>query len=561
MIDFGGSFASYDILDQEKWNRIVGDKKPNSAPGVDRITYGMLKQLQPGVVQQLLKDFNGQWRRSFPGDSLKTIKVVAIPKAGKDQSKLEENNFHTNKEKLVRVVSEGLPQGDVLSPTLFNVYTAPLHEIQIDDVELVQYADDFGIIVTAKTVERLRIIGQDYLDHFVESAAKLNLSINPAKTKSILFQASNKTLDYKIDGTNIETVRSHDYLGMALDRSLNFGRHTKELKGKVNERLNMIKVISGVKTGGHPETMLNVHKALVRGTLEYGSTVYSNAAKTNLNKLAVINNQSLRKATGCTKSTPLNTLLAISGLESMPIRQEYITGKEIARNIAQRTAVGEQLIGTTIDNRSDTKKISYMETVFLNHFEVFDAIMTIRKNCVKYPDIIIRPTLDGLVKSKGNTNPKHLKQLVLFAFNGTYKGRRRVFTDASKTGHLCGVGVFIEGSNKRVSVRLANEISITGAELATIKIAMEIISKEQLTGSVIYTDSRSACELLEAARDQQEREELLDEVLTMAAEWGVSMQWIPSHIGVNGNDIADQLAKEVFNPQQEGELVRHILNM
>lgn len=32
---------------------------------------------------------NGQWRRGYPDEQLKQIKVVAIPKAGKDQDQLE----------------------------------------------------------------------------------------------------------------------------------------------------------------------------------------------------------------------------------------------------------------------------------------------------------------------------------------------------------------------------------------------------------------------------------------------------------------------------------------
>lgn len=649
----GGSFATYDILDEPRWKNIIESKNSNSAPGEDKITYGMLRQLQPEVVQILLEDLNGQWRRGYPGEMLKTIKVVAIPKIGKDQSTLEgkrpislvptctkvvntavleelkvvlearnilppksfgfrkglstntcvsyvinkimgnrrdgnltsiifvdlsngfcsvkvdtlqkimsENrvpselncwitNFlmnrkivlQTNDKKLTRIISEGLPQGDVLSPTLFNVYTAQMHEIQVDGVELVQYADDFGIIVTAKSVEMLETKGQAYLDSFVETATTLNLTINPEKTKTILFQASNKSLDYKINGTVIETVRSHGYLGVVLDRSLTFGRHTKELKEKVNDRLNMVKVISGVKAGGHPETMLNIHKALIRSTLEYGSTVYNNAAKTNLTGLGVINNQSLRKATGCTKSTPLNTLLAISGLESLAIRHDYIAGKEIARNIAQQTAVGQQLIGTAIRNNTEENKISFMEKVFFKHFQMFDAIMPIIRKCPQYPGVTISPSLEGLIMSKGNTNPQRLKQLVLYAFNGTYKGRTRIFTDASKEGRKCGIGVYVERTNKRISFRLANEVSTTGAELIAIRVAMDIVEDDQLTDAVIYTDSRSACEILELARGQNEREELLDDILRKAIQWGVSLQWIPSHVGVNGKELADHLAK------------------
>lgn len=42
-----------------------------------------------------------------------------------------------------RYVSQGIPQGSVLIPMLFNIYTAGLHDIAGDCVSSIQYADDF----------------------------------------------------------------------------------------------------------------------------------------------------------------------------------------------------------------------------------------------------------------------------------------------------------------------------------------------------------------------------------------------------------------------------------
>ncbi|XP_053683669.1 uncharacterized protein LOC128733859 [Sabethes cyaneus] len=128
---------------------------------------------------------------------------------------------------------------------------------------------------------------------------------------------------------------------------------------------------------------------------------------------------------------------------------------------------------------------------------------------------------------------------------GTYKGRTKVFmfTDASKEGHSCGIGIYVEGINKSITYHLANEVSITEAELIAIKVALYTIAESNLQEAVIYTDSRAACEILKLAKEQDEREEIVDEILETADKWNISLQWIPSHIGVIGNDIADKLAK------------------
>ncbi|XP_036340523.1 uncharacterized protein LOC118749851 [Rhagoletis pomonella] len=45
-------------------------------------------------------------------------------------------------------ITSGLPQGSCLSPTLFNIYTAQLHEINDTQTQLFQFADDLAIIST-----------------------------------------------------------------------------------------------------------------------------------------------------------------------------------------------------------------------------------------------------------------------------------------------------------------------------------------------------------------------------------------------------------------------------
>lgn len=44
------------ILDREKWDRILARKKNKSAPGEDKITYEMLKRLQPNVTENIIRD-------------------------------------------------------------------------------------------------------------------------------------------------------------------------------------------------------------------------------------------------------------------------------------------------------------------------------------------------------------------------------------------------------------------------------------------------------------------------------------------------------------------------
>lgn len=78
-------------------------------------------------------------------------------------------------------------------------------------------------------------------------------------------------------------------------------------------------LVSGVT---NPETILSVHRGLIRAILEWGAILYSGAAKKILNRLDTQLYVSLRLAMGLMKSTPTSILLAESGEATLSIRRE-----------------------------------------------------------------------------------------------------------------------------------------------------------------------------------------------------------------------------------------------
>ncbi|XP_058817692.1 uncharacterized protein LOC131681001 [Topomyia yanbarensis] len=659
-----GPVCQYNLMDAEKWNKILSTKNSKSAPSGDMITYGMLKQIKPEVRDVILEQINQMFISGVLTHHLKEIKIVAIPKPGRDQCSvhgkrpialiptitkiintavleliqshlserkilpklsfgfrrnvststclnyvvnaikqnkregyitavtfldlanaynavktdvLEEilqemlfpseviiwiTSFLKNRKvemkvgenKLSRIISNGLPQGDVMSPTLFNVYTTKLHQIDDTDVILVQFADDFALMVRSRSTETINQKMQHQLANFTRKAKNLNLTINPSKTKAILFHGGNTTLNINVNNTAIEMVNNHRYLGLHIDRFLRFGGHIRSVKDKIHERLKMLKVISNIRSGGHPQTMNLIYNALVRSCVDYGSSVANNASATNTKVIQTALNGCLRKVTGCSKTTPLNSLLAMAGQEPWDIRCEYITCKEIAKSVAYRNPIYEQL--RDIENyEGDEEKLTYLEKQYLKHQNIFkniSPILTIKEHS-SLEEFEINMNI-GVVFKKQNANPKMMKQMVLGLLNGKYTNQTKIYTDASMFDGTCGIGVFVESRNKKITLRLEHQTSIMTAELIAIKVAIDEIRRSQLRNAVILTDSLSSCTLLDHSLKHLERNEIADEIIRVCRERKIDIQWIPSHINIRGNDLADSLAK---HGAQHGELLEH----
>lgn len=450
-------------------------------------------------------------------------------------------------EMITRTVSNGLPQGDILSPTLFNVYTANLHHIRVGGVILVQYADDFAILIEGKNIADVQEKAQEFLTLFEERAKHLNFVINTDKTKAMVFQANDKTLDVKINGLNVETVNTYKYLGITLDKSLRFRTHIRDLKRRSITRLNMIKVISSARGGGHPSTLGLVFNGIMRNFVEYGSGIYGVASKSNLESLKVVNNQCLRKITGCTKSTPLNTLHAIAAQEPPEFRRVYIVGKDLVKQCHYRSVVWNQLETSPHNYTEGCNNFTFIEKVLEEHRPIFNSLSRAVRSTDVRDNVAIEINLHEGSWSKKVTSEVVLRQLALGLIHGKYAGRQIIYTDASKFEDTCGIGIFHERGNFRLSLKLQNPVCIMSAEIEAIYVALQYITRNRLQDSVIMTDSKSGCQFIQNGQVASERDETVEDILRMASASRTTIQWIPGHVKIAGNEVADQLAKAGLN--------------
>ena len=123
-----------------------------------------------------------------------------------------------------------------------------------------------------------------------------------------------------------------------------------------------------------------------------------------------------------------------------------------------------------------------------------------------------------------------------------YTDHYPIYCDGSVNGGKSGCGVW--GRDFSIKSRLPDNSSILTCELYAIYCSISYISNFD-TPALILTDSLSAVEALKSAHTSKHHLILtIANAITRLPPNQITIQWIPSHVGIPGNDKADMLAKK-----------------
>ena len=202
-------------------------------------------------------------------------------------------------------IREGVPQGGVISPVHFLIYMNDITQAIPPHVSNTLHADDLAVWSASEHISTATYRIQQTVKQIKKWTEHWGLKLNKNKTATSVFSLSTQKEFIKVKLEDVlPQVDTPTFLGVKLDSRLTWKPHLEEMEARGRSRLAIMRKISGTTWGANSKILKTVYTGTVRPVLEYASTSWCTAAKTNKAKLDKIQNAGLRTILGAIKTTP-----------------------------------------------------------------------------------------------------------------------------------------------------------------------------------------------------------------------------------------------------------------
>lgn len=470
-----------------------------------------------------------------------------------------------------RKVWKGLPQGSVLSPLLYNLYTYDLERSVFPTCNILQYADDIALYVAVQNISDASSRLNCALRYLCDWLLDNGLCLSAAKSSAVVFtkKRNNVNLDIFVGEDLISVQNNIKFLGVILDSKLTGIPHLNYVSEKCEKGVNVLRSLSGVWWGSHPYSQKLIYNAIVRSHFDYGCFLLDPCNKSALEKLNKVQAKCLRVILGAMRSSPKNALQVECVDPPLHLRRQYICDRyffKIVQFPHHPLMTNLPILYQLVCASSGFNSLYDLPCLLRSYIYFFRLSSPVVKHdinpmfSIPYDALIYKPNIImnfGIEKSSLYAN-KIFCDLV----SKNWSNWLTAFTDASKLSPDGEVGIAVWFPKYKIILSFKSPpISsvFTGEAIAILEAILYVMS-HNLNKVIIFSDSLSS---LFAITSNPFRSKSKFPVILKIKEalyncylkgLEIAIAWIPSHSGISGNESADSHAK---NAVELGTLNRY----
>lgn len=326
----------------------------------------------------------------------------------------------------------------------------------------------------------------------------------------------------QLNGVEMEMSTETKYLGVILDCKLRWMSHIRSKAETASISMMACRSLIGKKWGLRPKMIRYIYTAIIKPMVTYGAFVWwprvdVQSARKELAKVQRLASLCITGAMRTTPSAALDVILDMPPLHFQVEREAMNTAWRIQQYKKYKPGdfTGHLSILGKISAFCDLEMISDVIPKTYDFEKPFETVYPTREEWTGGQVVI-------------------------------EEGAIAYYTDGSRKDGKVGLGVW--GPGCRVRRSLGNSPNIFQAEVHAIEICARLCQRRSdLRRKHIYiiSDSQSALQALESFMITSA---LVLECLTILKELAkrnrVTLMWVPGHEGIEGNEMADELAKK-----------------